>query len=87
MGILKNGVGTVGIAFLVMTAAPPVIKLYMFRFAIMISSAAADMLSAGRLKNLFRDLDMIFGTIISIVAVFIVMLVVSTAIAMKLTTV
>lgn len=87
LGILKNGVGTVGIAFLVMTAAPPVIKLYMFRFAIMISSAAADMLSAGRLKNLFRDLDMIFGTIISIVAVFIVMLVVSTAIAMKLTTV
>ena len=87
LGILKNGVGTVGIAFLVMTAAPPVIKLYLFRFVIMVSSAAADMLCVGSLKKLFRNLDMIFGMIISIVAVFIVMLVISTAIAMKMTTV
>ncbi len=87
LGILKNGVGTVGIAFLVITVVPPIIKLYLFRLSIMVASAAADLLSVSKLKSLFRNLDMIFGTIISIVTVFLVMLVISTAIAMKMTTV
>lgn len=85
IGILKTGVGTAGIAVIILTAAVPLIRLFLFRAALAAAGAVSEMLGCSGLKNLLGDLETVFGMMISIVVVFLVMLTVSTALVMRMT--
>ncbi|MDO5560604.1 MAG: hypothetical protein Q4F95_13570 [Oscillospiraceae bacterium] len=86
LGVLKSGVGTAGIVILLMTVLPTIINLFLYRAAIWAASVAAEILSADKLKNLLRSIQSVYGIAISIVAAFIVMLIVSTVIVMMIGT-
>lgn len=83
LGILRNGIGTVGIVSIIIIVVPPVIKIMIFRMVLSISSTFADVMSCNRLKKLFSDLESVYGIVLSIVSVFLIMLLVSTVFVMK----
>ncbi len=84
LSVLKGGIGSVGIVALLLMVMPAVINLFLYRFAIGVAAVTADILSADRLKTLLKNIEMIFGIIISIVSAFIIMLIISTVIVMKM---
>lgn len=83
LGVLKTGIGTVGVTVFVLMAAVPLIKLFLYRAVTGMAAVAADILALGRLKKLFSDIESVFGIIISIDLVFSLMLVISTVTVMK----
>ena len=83
LGVLKSGIGSVGIVTLLLMVMPAVINLFLYRFAIGAAAITAEILSVNRIKTLLKNIEMIFGIIISIVSAFIIMLIISTVIVMK----
>lgn len=86
IGILKTGVGTAGIAVVILTAAVPLVRLFLFRASLAAAGAVSEMLGCSGLKKFLGDLETVFGMMISIVVAFLVMLTVSTALVMRMTT-
>lgn len=83
LGVLKTGIGAVGITALLMMILPPLIKLFLCRWVIGAAAIASDIFSCPRLKKLFSDMETVFGIAESIVLVFIIMMLISTVIVMK----
>ncbi len=84
LGVLKTGIGTVGIVVFLSVMIPPVIALFSYRMAISLSSIVADIFSCTYIKKLLSDIEAVLGIVISIVLMFIIMLIVSTVIVMKM---
>ncbi len=84
LGVLKNGIGTVGIIILITVMLPPVVMLFMYRMSVYLAMISADIFSCTYLKKLFADIESVLGIVISIVLMFSVMLIICTVIVMKM---
>jgi stage III sporulation protein AE len=80
MGILKSGVGMLGILALLTLLLPILLQLGVYRFLTAAAGAAAELFAVKRLTRLFRNMESVLATAFSVAVSFSVMFIVSTAI-------
>lgn len=86
ISLLKNGVGGVGIAALALMLLPPLISLALYRMSVSAAVAAADIFGASKLSKLFGNIGSVLSAAMGILVCFTLMFIVSTAIAMSIST-
>lgn len=84
LGVLRSGVGGVGIVALAATVLPPLVHLALYRLSLFVAGLAADVLEIPQLRRLFHNLESILSVAIGILACFSFMLLLSTALVMML---
>jgi len=85
--LLKNGVGGVGIAVLALTLLSPLVSLILYKLAVSVASASAEIFGADKLSGLFANINSVLSAAMSVLVCFILMFIVSTAIIMSFCTV
>lgn len=83
IGVLRTGVGSTGIAVIIVMAAAPVIRLLLYMFVMESAGVISDIFGCQRLKKLFSDISVIYGLMLGTVTVFLVLLVTSAAVVMR----
>lgn len=84
LGMLKSGVGGIGIIVIIMTVMPTVINLVLYRLAISGAGMIAEITGANSLMKLFKNMSAVMGIAFSILVSFSLMFIISTAIIMSL---
>ena len=82
LGILRSGVGTLGIIILFLTILPPILYVTVIKLSISFGSFIADILNAGKVALLLKNLSSVLSIAISLLVYFALMLIISTAIIM-----
>lgn len=86
VGLLKAGVGGIGIAVLAAYLIPPLISLFVYKFVFGASAVAAEIMGAEKLKRLFSNINSVLSSALAVCACFSVMFIISTAIVMAVST-
>ncbi len=84
--LLRNGVGGVGIAVLVLTLLPPIISLGLYKIAVSAAAATADIFGAEKLSRLFGNVGSVLAAALGVLICFTLMFIISTAIIMSVCT-
>lgn len=82
MGVLRSGVGLVGIFAMLSLLLPVLLELSIYRMLIGVAAAAAELFSVPNLTRLFRNMESVLATGFSVAVSFSVMFVFSTAVMM-----
>ena len=85
-GLLKSGVGGVGIMVILIMVLPTIITIGLNRIVISIASIGAEIFSVPGLAKLFKNISSVISIAFSIVISFSIMFIVSTALIMAITT-
>ena len=83
-GLLKGGVGGVGIMVILIMVLPTIITIGLNRIAISIASIGADIFNVQGLAKLFKNISSVTSIAFSIVISFSIMFIISTAIIMAI---
>lgn len=83
LSLLKNGVGGVGIAVLILTLLSPLVSLMFYKLAVSAASAAADIFGADKLSAFFSNINSVLSVAVGVLVCFILMFIISTAIIMS----
>ena len=86
IALLRNGVGSIGIAALAVMLLPPVISLALYRISVSAASAAADIFGAQKLSRLFGNIGAVLSAAMGVLVCFTLMFIISTAIIMTVCT-
>lgn len=87
LALLKNGVGGVGIAVLALTLLSPLVSLILYKLAVSVAQASAEIFGADKLSRFFGDVNSVLSAAMGVLVCFILMFIVSTAIVMSFCTV
>jgi len=82
IGLIKNTTGAFGIIVAVMYLLPSILKVLIFKFTCMISSIFGEMLGAGKIAGLLKDISGILNIMISIILSVSSIFILSTAITL-----
>lgn len=82
MGVLRSGVGLVGIFAILSLLLPVLLELGIYRMLTGVAATAAELFSAPHLARLFRNMEAVLATGFSVAVSFSVMFVFSTAVMM-----
>lgn len=86
IALLRNGVGSIGIAALAVMLLPPIISLGLYRISVSAASAAADIFGAQKLSKLFCNIGSVLSAAMGVLVCFSLMFIISTAIIMMVCT-
>lgn len=82
LGILRGGVGFIGIAAIFIMILPPILEIVSMRLIFIAADIVSELFGASQVKILVKNTNWILATIFSILICFSVMLIISTAILM-----
>ncbi len=82
LGLLRGGVGFIGIAAIFIMILPPILEIVSMRLIFMAADIVSELFGASQVKILVKNTNWILATIFSILICFSVMLIISTAILM-----
>lgn len=86
MGVIKSAVGGFGIIAVVSAFLPSIITILMMQFSLMVTASVSEALDTPRITALMKSASSVLSLILGILLVFFVMLVVSIAIMLALST-
>lgn len=84
LGILKSGVGSYGIAALLLTMLPSIISVVLLEAAVWCGAIVSEIFGAKEINSLLKNVVSVLSIALSLLLCFTMMLVVSTAIIMML---
>lgn len=84
VGVLRGGIGAVGIAAVALTVLPPILLLAAYRLAFFLAGAAAEFLDAKPMLRLFRNIETILSVAVGTIVWFSVLFLVATALMILL---
>lgn len=82
LGLLRGGVGFIGIAAIFVMILPPVLDITAMRLVFAAADVAAELFGLSRIKVLVKNTGWILSAVFSILVCFAVMLIIATAILM-----
>lgn len=83
IGVLRTGVGSTGIAVLFLMTVSPLVRLFLYRLVIGTAGSVSDLFGCRRLKKFFADISVLYGILSAAVMVFMIMMIISTAVVMR----
>lgn len=84
MHILRSATGMLGILSLLVLLLPVLLELILYRLILSAAAAVSEMLGAGSLKRLFKNMESVFAAALSVAVSFSVMFIVSAAVMLLL---
>ncbi len=84
LGVLRSGVGTLGIVVLLLTIVPPLISVGVIQLSLSVGSFVGELMGIKKVSALLKNTAGVLSIAISLLACFAVMLIVSTTIMMML---
>ena len=84
--LLKNGVGGIGIAALVVMLLPPLIHTVIYSLAFALSGSVSEIFGTKKLVQLFKNINSILSAALGILVCFMLMFVISTGVVMSVCT-
>ena len=82
MGVLRSGVGGVGILALGAMVLPPILLLGLYRLAVLAAGALAELAGVRSLSKLLHSLEQVLSLALGMLCTFVFLLLLSTAIVM-----
>lgn len=84
VGVLRGGIGAVGLAAVALTVLPPILLLFAYRLSFFLAGTAAELLDAKPIHRLCRNVETILSVAVGTVVWFSVLFLIATALMILL---